>query len=117
MATQRKPIPDRRTAPRVKVNLACKFIFEEAEHEASIKNISNIGALLWSGFMPPRAADASIKIQTSLFNYPLVLGCKIIRRECKIMEQGKVAVFGIKFNHSPSGLALLISKLINNPIQ
>jgi hypothetical protein len=113
MATQTRPTPDRRAALRVKVHLACKFIFEGTEYEAYIKNISPMGALLWSAFMPPRAADASIKVETSLVNYPLILGAKIVRRECKLTEQGKVAVFAIKFAHSSPGLILLISKLMS----
>ncbi len=112
MATQRRPIQDRRAALRYYANLTCQFTFEENEYEAFIREISLIGAFLWSTFMPPRGADVSVKLETSLLRYPLILEGKIARRDCKYTEWGKVGAFAITFSHRPPGLISLINKLI-----
>ena len=112
MATQRRPVPDRRAALRAKVHLGCHFIFDQTEYEAVIKDISPIGALLWSSFMPPPAADVFIRIDASLLRIPIVLEGKIVRRDCKNTEQGPIGAFAVKFNRSSPALMVLISKLL-----
>lgn len=113
MATQRRPIPQRRASPRINVDLGCQFIVNETEHKALIKNISAVGALLWSGFMPPPAADVSIKIGTSLLKLPIILQCKIVRRSRVNTEQGPMGAFAVRFSRSSPALMGLISKLVS----
>ena len=116
MATQRRPMPDRRNAPRVKIHLGCQFIHDGTEHEAFIKDISPIGALLWSSFMPPPAADVFIKIETRLLKIPIVLQGKIIRRDCRNTDQGPVGAFAVQFNSGSPALMVLINKITHPQI-
>ena len=111
MATQRRPTPERRAALRIKVHLGCRFTFKGIEHQAFIKDISPIGAFLWSAFMPPPAADLSIKVDTSFTKTPLILESRVVRRDCKSTGQATVGVFAVKFSQNSPGLLLLLNKL------
>ena len=113
MVTQSRPIPHRRAAPRINVDLGCQFIVNETEHKALIKNISTVGALLWSGFMPPPTADVSIKIGTSLLKLPIILQGKIVRRSRVNTERGPIGAFAVKFSRSSPALMALINKLVS----
>jgi hypothetical protein len=113
MATQGRPMPDRRAAPRLKVHLGCRFIFDGTQYEAVIKDISPTGALLWSSFMPPPAAGVFIKIETPLLRMPIVLEGKIVRRDCKNTEQGLVGAFAVRFSCNSPALMLLVNKVVN----
>ncbi len=111
-AIQGHPMRDRRAASRLKVELNCRFIFEGTEHEASIKDVSLMSALLWSTVMPPTAAGISIKLETPLLNSPLILEGKIVRREYTTKEPGGMGAFAVRFNHSAHpALVALIKKL------
>ena len=116
MENPKHPTPDRRAAPRFKAQLDCRIIFEGNEYDAFIKDISPMGAFLWSAFMPPPAADVSIKVETSFIRTPLTLDGKIVRRECRETEQGTMGAFAVKFKTSSPALTLLISKLTNPQI-
>ena len=105
------PISDRRVAPRTKVHLGCRFVYSGSEYNAFIKDISPTGALLWSAFMPPPAADVSIKIEKSFLGVSLVLEGRIVRRECKETEQGTIGAFAVHFNNNSPGIMLLFKKL------
>ncbi len=113
MATQRHPIPDRREASRVGVNLCCQFTLKGIEHQAFIKDISPTGAFLWSTFMPPAGVDLSIKLDTSVTKTPLILESRVVRRDCKSTDQGTIGVFAVKFRRNFPGIALLLRKLGN----
>jgi hypothetical protein len=116
MAIPKYPVPDRRTAPRLKVHLGCQLIFERIQHDAYIKDISPIGALLLSSFMPPPEADVLIKIETHLIRIPIVLEGKVVRRDSIDTEQGAVGAFAVKFSRNTPALMLLINKIVNPQI-
>ncbi len=116
MATLRRPVPDRRTASRIKLNLGCQFVFDKTEYQAVIKDISPMGALLWSSFMPPPAADVFIQIETHLLRIPIILEGKIVRRDCINTEQGSIGAFAVKFSGQSPALIVLINKIASPQI-
>ena len=113
MVTQKRPVPDRRAAPRVRVRLGCQVIFDGNEYEAIIRDISLLGAFLWSTFMPPQDATISIKLEPPFVEDPLILEGDVVRRDCRQMEQGAAGAFAITFSHNSPGLLRLIDKLIS----
>ena len=97
MSTQSRPVQDHKTVPRVRALLGCLFTFEEIGYEALIRDISLKGAFLWSKFMPPPAADLSIKVDASFPKTPLFLESRVVRSDRKSTGQGTVGVFAVKF--------------------
>ena len=113
MATQKRLVPDRRIDLRIKVHLGCQIAFDGNEYEASIKDISPIGAYLWSSCMPPRAADVSITIKMPPLSIPIILEGKVVRRYSNNADQDQMNKFAVEFIHNSPALMVLIDRLEN----
>jgi hypothetical protein len=117
MATARNALRDRRAASRLKVDLKCRFTFNGVEHEGLIKDISLMSAFARSSFVPPPAAEISLKIATSLLKTPLVLEGTIVRRDCNNAVPGGMGAFAVKFKYAAHPtLVFLLKKLANSHI-
>ena len=120
MATQRRPMLDRRAKRRSYVHLDCRFNFRGKEYQAFIKNMTPQDAYLWSSFMPPKGADILIRLDTPLLETPLFLQGRIVRQEYKHLKQSVVDAFAVRFSFSSPQVASLIRELSsrsNRPVE
>jgi hypothetical protein len=115
MATQRRPMSDRRATSRSYVHLDCRFTFKGKEYKAFIKNLTPKDAYLWSSFMPPKGSDILIRLDTPFSNTPLFLQGRIVRQEYKHMKQSVVDAFAVRFGFNSPQISELISELTKRP--
>jgi hypothetical protein len=112
MTASSDTILDRRAAPRSKASLDCRFTFNGREYEAGIRNISLLGAFLWSSFLPPCHATISIRLETTLVEEsPLIWEGIVVRHDRQYVEQDIAGAFGIALNPNSQGLIELVDKL------
>jgi hypothetical protein len=113
MAIPKHPMPDRRAATRSKVYLDCRFVFDGKEYDAVIRNISLLGAFLWSAFIPPCDSIVTIKLETPLMKNLIILEGSVVRRDSQYTERDTAGAFAITFCSSSPGLLRLIDKLMH----
>jgi hypothetical protein len=112
MATSPDPILDRRAAPRTKASLDCRFTFGGKEYDAGIRNISLLGAFLWSTFLPPCNATISVRLETDLVEgSPLIWEGIVVRHDSQYTEQDVTGAFAIALNPNAQGLFELVDLL------
>ena len=106
--------------------MECRFKSAENEFGALLLDLSQGGALLSSTLLPPHEDPAAHKEDGSLpsqegkisltledagLKAPMILSGTIKRSSIGMSEYGKVAQFGIEFDHTPLELLRLISRL------
>jgi hypothetical protein len=112
MAAPKCPAPDRRRASRIKADLDCQIIYEGQAYEAIIRDVSLLGAFLWSNVIPPHDETVTIKLDPVSTENPIILEGSVVRRDCNDTEQGTVGAFAVTFSHNSPGLLRLIDRLV-----
>jgi len=127
---QNRVLQDRRRLSRISVQMECRFTSDEKEYGALMLDLSQGGALLSSTFLPTQLGiieeerhskkgeefpDQQSRISITLdavgLKGPMTLLGTIKRSSIGMSEYGKVAQFGVEFEHTPLELLRLISRL------
>jgi len=106
MAMQITTLKDRRRNTRVATLMDCRFVYKDIAHGAVIVDLSQKGALVSSGFMPPVGENISLTIQSSPVKKSIMLNGKVSRN----IRQGKTDRFVVLFDQCPLELADLITE-------
>jgi len=123
-------LQDRRKLSRISVQMECRFKSEDKEYGALVLDLSQSGALISStllpaeesifvlehnppndGNFPARESKISITVEANELKMPLTLNGTIKRSAIGMSEYGRVAQFGVEFEHTPLELLRLISIL------
>jgi len=127
---QNRVLQDRRRLSRISVQMECRFKSEEKEYGALMLDLSQGGALLSSTLLPgqqdsideerpskkseefpDQESRISITLDAVGLKGPMTLSGTIKRSAIGMSEYGKVAQFGVEFEHTPLELLRLISRL------
>ena len=138
---QNRVFQDRRRLSRISVQMECRLKSAEKEFGALLLDLSQGGALLSSTLLssqenlpsqeislqedisipkrsskkddnlPSEESTISITLEDSSLKGPMTLSGKIKRSSLGMSEYGKVAQFGVEFEHTPLELLRLISRL------
>jgi len=112
MATQKRPVQDRRSTSRIATPAKCRFTYEGKEHQAFIRDISLRGLSILSQFMPPLNAEVCVNLETPPLNRPLTLTGKVLRRDFRCTERGQVNAFVVSFSQSSPEVVRSIYQLL-----
>ena len=127
---QNRVLQDRRRLSRISVQMECRFKSEDKEYGALMLDLSQGGALLSSTLLPgqrdiidderhskkseefpDQESRVSITLDAAGLKGPMTLSGTIKRSAIGMSEYGKVAQFGVEFEHTPLELLRLISRL------
>jgi len=127
---QNRVLQDRRRLSRISVQMECRFTSDDKEYGALMLDLSQGGALISSTLLPaqqdiieeehPSKKDEEFPDQESRVSItldavglkgPMTLCGTIKRSSVGMSEYGKVAQFGVEFEHTPLELLRLISRL------
>jgi len=127
---QNRVLQDRRRLSRISVQMECRFTSDEKEYGALMLDLSQGGALISSTLLPAQQdiieddrsskkdedfpdqeSRVSITLDAIGLKGPMTLCGTIKRSAIGMSEYGKVAQFGVEFEHTPLELLRLISRL------
>lgn len=127
---QNRVLQDRRRLSRLSVQLECRFKDSDKEYGALMLDLSQGGTLLSSTLLSPQEtipapdnfpvreesipkqeSKVSITLESGGLKGPMTLKGTIKRSAIGMSEYGKVAQFGVEFEHTPLELLRLISTL------
>ena len=127
---QNRVLQDRRRLSRISVQMECRFKSDDKEYGALMLDLSQGGALLSSTLLPTQQDNIEdeyfskkdeefpeeesrvcITLDAAGLKGPMTLSGTIKRSAIGMSEYGKVAQFGVEFEHTPLELLRLISRL------
>lgn len=91
-------LSSRRKMPRISAKTGCRFRLDDKEYEATLKDISNEGALLASVFLPDLKSKIFVTFETTDQKAPLTFEGTVTR--CALSKLGEGGQFGVEFENA-----------------
>jgi hypothetical protein len=111
VSTNERFVQDRRRFSRLSALTDCEFTFKELPHKAVIVDLSLIGALLSSKFLPPRGSSVKILLQPPHLKEPLTLDGTVVRGGWGTSDQGEISRFAVQFDSLTADLIRVLNRL------
>jgi hypothetical protein len=111
MAVRRGVLQDYRKNSRVIALLDCKLTCKDLTYDAVIVDISQLGAMIMSQYLPPTGSEVTLTVYSKHLKNALKLDGTVLRGTRVNTELGNKGRFSVRFHQSPLSLFDLLGKL------